>query len=120
MEKFTIYCTKGQVRKALKLGLKLDDLQYADICDEKIIKLLEEDGFEYYYRIPTGEQMINWIEKQGVNITISNAGDYSCDIWYHTSDGPKYIKNFKKFSTRKMATLAAINAALDYLINNKK
>ena len=73
---------------------------------------------------PTAEQIIGFLERQGfaLDITLDNNG-YEYEVWY---DG-KFRHNFKfvcesdfYHETRPEATLAAIDAALEYLVNNKK
>lgn len=104
---YTINCTPEQTKKALELGAQI-----------------ERDGFEdrpYVYidgayLIPTAEQMIGWLEEQdGIkDITVCKTGMW---IWgkNHT-----LIEGGSTYSSRQESTLAAIDAALEYLTNNKR
>ena len=77
-----------------------------------------------YYVIPTAEQMIGWLEEQKTIHSINVIGnDYNCDWKYginlNMPDGYDYLGK-EGYHSRKEATLAAIDAALGYLSNNKK
>ena len=120
MNNYTIYCTEEQAKKALELGAPIHK-NVITCC------YTEPWGYEEEFEketdeliLPTAEQMVNWLEEQNVNVTISNVGSYICSVWRNASNGIKYF-NFtnNSFSTRAEATLAAIDAALDYLIKNK-
>lgn len=82
-----------------------------------ILEGTEETGRIVVYT-PTAEEMFGWIEEQedidDIEIYKFDA-DWKFEIFL--TDG-NYIKS-AKFPTRKEATLASIDAALDYLTNNK-
>lgn len=59
MERYTIYCTKDQTRKAFKLGAPL---QYGD--QGKEVVYIEDEG---YMKIPTAGQMCGWLEEQYID-----------------------------------------------------
>lgn len=107
MDEFTIWCTPEQARKALELGTLL---QYATIADKKrrcFVNLNKE-----CYALPTAEQMIGWLEEQGFDITISSfssAIDYEHVGILGIYTGP-----------RSEVTIAAIDAALEYLLTKNK
>lgn len=116
MEKYTIYCNEEQTKKALELGAPIEEF-----CGLRPTTPI--DGI--LYDIPTAEQMIGWLEEhwfEYVNISYYVTGDYWC--YYgetkggHDSIGGKVSRNH--YSSRKEATLAAIDAALDYLSNNNR
>lgn len=132
MERYKIFCTESQTKKAFELGAPLSNF----ITEEESRKLItiakskneikeyEEELNKYHqtiigdrvYYIPTAEQMIYWLEEQG--ITIDNVKCYTgwCARAY-TDDDVNLNKG--RFFSRKEATLAAIDAALDYLIDKK-
>ena len=83
MNRYTIYCTEEQTKKALELGAPLNCCYHNDDF-QNTIKI----GSLHYVEIPTAEQMLGWLEDN--------------------------------YESRKEATLAAIDAALEYLINNRK
>lgn len=106
MKNYTIFCTEQQMRKALELG--------APIATKRIICRIEVD-IPNKLIIPTAEQMIGWLEEQinfiGVIRQENNTWLY---IIYPENNSNKNI-TIKGFSSRKEATLAAIDTALGYL-----
>lgn len=107
MDIYTVYCTTEQTKKALKLG--------APIATHWSIMTND-----WIYDNPLTEQMIGWLEENNIeNIIVckKDGGDYGYTV-YHTSHR-KPLQRFW-FSNRKEATLAAIDAALEYLTKNKK
>lgn len=106
MNRYTIYCTEEQAKKALELGAPIEE--FCGLCPTAYI-----DGI--VYDIPTAEQMIEWLEDKGIYI----------NIWFDDTIYYVKVKSVDKgrlglnkfFSTRKEAALAAIDAALEYLSN---
>lgn len=113
MEEFTIHCTEEQTKKAMELGAPIEEdyRHWQDIMfEEKCVRT------ERQLVPPTAEQMIGWLEDKGITVKI-----VKCDIrWFAR---PCSCKNtdFNKdgYCSRKEATLAAIDSALDYLIQKK-
>lgn len=118
MELYTIYCTEEQTKKALKLG--------APIETYKPIIINSKAGGSFTtptIETVTAEQMIGWLEEQGILVLI----DPSQDKFFGTyclkrEDGYWLNRIFLEglYSSRKEATLSAIDAALEYLSGNKK
>lgn len=119
---FTIYCTKEQTLKAIELGAGIDNSssQFDSDCTDNIELL--SNGL--YAIIPTSEQMCGWLRTEGVHLSIlyskfRNLYSVQCvefdGMYIRDDDG-----SIKYFISDKQATLAAIDAALDYLTNNKK
>lgn len=109
MERYTCYCTEAQTKKALELGAPI----------EKHYK--GTDGLTRYYKdvIPTAEQMIGWLLERidDINIIKAESGTWLFILYPENT----HIHQLKYgFSTRQEATLAAIDAALEYLSRNKK
>lgn len=118
MNKYTIYCTKEQTKKALELGVPIETIP----CKPYIIEGRHDyftDG-KFIYLFPTAEQMIGWLEKQRLAINVTNHnGNYdwsvsapkevSSSYYYRVQEGVRY------YNTRPEATLAAIDAALEHL-----
>ena len=117
MEQYTIYCTEEQTNKALELGAPIEvDFQFNSktaIINHKA------------YIVPTAEQMIGWLERQGLVIIDTIIVTHPIDgiSWY----GYKLIFPWQKedyskikYDSRREATLAAIDAAFDYLSKNNK
>lgn len=68
------------------------------------------------FEIPTAEQMIGWLEEQGISVEITRYDGELRALEYHLFG----IKSCKAlFSHRKEATLAALAAALEYLATKK-
>lgn len=118
MSDYNVFCTPEQTKKALELGAPIEtysggDVEYVGINDCKRI-------------IPTTEQMIGWLEEQRCIIEISIWNGYHNGTLYWHYDLCGYNHTFifnddiNEFESRKEATLAAIDAALDYLISRKK
>lgn len=123
MEQFTINCTPEQTKKAYELGAPINfemevsyDYETMEPNGYEDIKM-GEDG-EPILIPPTAEQMIGWLEEQESIKDIVIAKPFKwifivCnEIGYHsTGEG---------YETRKEATLAAIDAELDYLASRQK
>lgn len=133
MNEYTIHCTKEQTEKALELGAPVVLSEKRDVYNDYPQEIPGKIGkyftFEESYSccfcnnygayiIPTAEQMLGWLEENFVSeIDIYKEGtSFRFDIF---SFNMKYIKGHSGYNTRKEATLAAINAALDYLIDKK-
>lgn len=109
---YTIYCTQEQTKKAFELGAPIEDFDPD-----------RNNGFVYKGKVityPTAEQMIGWLEERE---EISDLHIFKPAIrWtfelYTSNGGGK--NNHPLFNTRKEATLAAIDAALEYLERQKK
>lgn len=115
MERYTIYCTEDQTLKAERLGAPIK-------------KTWESGGHsdldKYIYKKPTAEQMIGWIESistiqlQMEKQMVESGTRYR--IWVRDECKPfSDIIEMHNYPTRKEATLAAIDAALDYLEKNR-
>lgn len=108
---YSIYCTESQTRKAMELGAPIEPQTPSTLIDT--LCAFCGDGM---YIIPTAEQLIGWLEEQGILIETA-AG---MTKWYgYAHNGKQYI-NREGYSSRKEATLAAIDAALNYLNKNEK
>lgn len=127
MNTYTIYCTIEQTKKSFELGAPIELLP--NYTEYRVFPLLKcKDGNDRPCIIPTAEQMIGWLEEQGIYIIVPiplikdfNKNDFS------KADAFEYrivINGNEPYSgeylTSKEATLAAIDLALEYLINNKK
>lgn len=116
---YTIYCTEEQTKKARELGAPIE------------IKTIEEapkdwQGKAYFTgmatcaKLPTTEQMIGWLEDVFFN-EIHIEQDVN-GFWNYTIYWKGDINLFglsMEYNSRKEATLAAIDAALEYLENLK-
>lgn len=100
MNRYTIYCTREQTKKAFELGAPIDHWGH-------ISNLIA----------PTAEQMIGWLDEKGITIEMAK-----CEIYWFARAYSDENTNFNKgrFNSRKEAMFAAIDAALDYLMENKK
>lgn len=120
MNKYTIRCTPEQTQKALNLGAPLE------IGEGKGTILCRLQNYHTYKAcvIPTAEEMIGWLEEQGIQIVFitdlyNRWQGLLYDIKKPMSEG-QHIHQCNYVSTRKEATLAAIDAALEYLGNLKQ
>ena len=96
MKQYTIYCTPEQARKALGLGAPIE-YKLKGTC-----------------KTPTAEQMIGWLEEQGLHFDFEFITITCCMVQHNGT----YLCN-PFTGTRKEATLAAIDAALEYLSQTK-
>lgn len=105
MKEYTIYCTPGQTKRAFRLGAPI---AVNAITDEPML-------------IYTAEQMIGWLEGNGIlDIVISrnmSPTTFGYTVWFTCNS---FEQERHQFDTRQDATLAAIDIALDYLINKNK
>ena len=124
MNNYTIYCTKDQTKKALELGAPIEyelenPINYETLEREPyVVPRMGEDG-EPILVATTAEQMIEWLEEQeeidSIEISLNKNWEYFIADYYGE------LNMFRiGFYSRKEATLAAIDRALEYLSNNKK
>lgn len=128
MNKYIIYCTPEQTERALELGASII-LFCKDYMHGHINYMGSPISIGHYvlihkdlYYAPTTEQMIGWLIKEhGILPVIDMANSMSFKHGFAAMI--KMENNIKRFvgiyPTPKEATLAAIDAALEYLINNK-
>lgn len=69
MDKYTIYCTEEQTKKAIELGAPISFNKVGEGLPSHHLVSREKRG---YYEIPTAEQMIGFILETGRG--------YSCDL----------------------------------------
>lgn len=117
MNKYKIYCTSGQARIALELGAPLEVLYDSVDYKQKIPTIsIKGEYVTYDYFIPTAEEMVEWLETQHVIVYAQPYTD-ECDKKFK---GKIHIFNdctVKISKSRKIAILAAIDAALNYLVD---
>lgn len=116
MNKYTIYCTTKQTEKAFKLGAHVEEDCSTLRHDASRTTYINDR----YYSYPTAEQMLGWLEERDI-IEEIEVGIYEDDKWtymVHLKNNPARV-NHTLYNSRKEATLAAIDAALEYLSNNK-
>lgn len=118
MNRYTIYCTPEQTRKALELGAPITTIKSIrtkdTILSDDVIDY-DEDTFTYVVS-PTAEEMIGWLRGQGFRFKIEELSDTITA--YRTTFG--YWYRCGQSSNPKGATLAIIDNALDYLRKIKK
>lgn len=111
MKRFEISCTEEQTRKAKALGAPI----------EKVCSSLLENWQD---KIPTAEEIIGWLETntkiKRINIVRGLDENYHWDIFTCKKIASSYNGYTDGHFSRKDATLAAIDAALEYLEKNKK
>lgn len=115
MKEYTIYCTEEQTRKAFELGAPIN------LYRQKITPLSVEVHDDKYALPITAEQMIGWLRKEKglfVEPYLNGECSYSFSPIVSTKEDGEIIRCEAEDSPEE-ATLAAIDAALDYLIKNK-
>lgn len=133
---YSIYCTEEQTKKAFELGAPLSVITAKN---EKVIEAYKAfangkrknectvlDNFQescgcHLIANPTAEQMIGWLEKQGLwEIQITRKWRYNGWYFYlYNSMGDDLVDFETTYLSRKEVTLAAIDAALNYLIKKR-
>lgn len=132
MNRYTIYCTEAQTKKALELDAPLTEIPFRtemkpDTCNKYGFIHLNNT----YFVIPTTEQMIGWLRKEHnihPRIDCEGSENYVVKLQFINSSKDLDVvnKSYKGiighpgFPSPEEATIAAIDAALEYLTNNKK
>lgn len=109
MNRYNLPCTEEQTEKAMQLGAPIEEscgLRPATSIDGII------------YDIPTAEQMIGWLEEQGILIDIDTEWNKSVLVYVWNCENKSLINNVFHGS-RKETIIAAIDAALEYLMTKK-
>lgn len=119
MDEYTIFCTEGQTKKALELGAPIRRILPTEAINDPSFEMSEhfsDRPIPYFVKIPTTEQMIGWLEEPGITeIFITRRNIY---YWNYLIICKKKVAfRYNSYPNRKEATLAAIDAALEYLIN---
>lgn len=124
MERYTIYCTPEQTRKALQLCAPIDKVPISGRENRPCFftKSPDEEGWndcDAYY-CPTAEQMCGWLEeKHNMRFNIYRYGpkDNNDASIYFREDRRETFYRIKR--SYKESLLAAIDEALDYLTSTK-
>lgn len=130
MNRYEIRCTADQTKKALELGAPIEIHDTFDSYDIKESNIFYKDKF---IELPDGrliehitaEQMVGWLEEQGlyIDVTCDNIA-YEFGVWKDVEPFPiprrlRGITARTNCVSRKEATIAAIDAALEYLLTHK-
>lgn len=130
MKKYEIYCSEEQSEKAYKLGAPLNKAYRQDGTRKLWYTLPYNDpnwqNCDAYY-IPTAAQMIGWLEsKKGLKyFCVEKDYDLESEKYSDTYSWRVVFNDTSFFSedcyeTRQEATIAAIDAALEYLTEKSK
>lgn len=120
---YTIHCTDEQTLKAIKLGAPIEDIPMYKYNDDKLPKLVHKNYVNntVFSYCPTAEQMFGWLEEKCVHINFENIFDIECNYVFSSASfnehGYEEIRH--GYKSIKQATLAAIDAALDYLMRKQ-
>lgn len=125
MEQYTIYCTAEQTEKALKLGAPIIvTSNHSDVANKEYYEVYHyESRTTTAIVLPTAEQMIGWLEEQGLWIHFCKPNQRPKLLSFSISVLNEHFKRVTiggEYDSRKKVTLAAIDTALDYLSKNKK
>lgn len=127
----TILCTEEQTKRAFNLGASIEEsIDYHTnghiitkgymLNGEVTNKDLDGFGRANTLLIPTAEQMIGWLEKQGDIKVIEVGCSFKWNFRIFNKEHWEIMKHNKVYNSRPEATLAAIDAALDYLEKQKR
>ena len=128
MEEYTIYCTEEQTKKALELDAPIQNMSMFRYGDNELPKYVYKNKWnrDCFCYCPTTEQMIGWLRKEHKihpRIDCEGSKNYVVQLQFiHSSKDLDVVnKSYKGiighpgFPSPEEATLAAIDAALDYL-----
>lgn len=115
MIRYEIFCTEEQTKKAMELGAPIrNGVGMVDLINKKYYF----DGKGNFVIIPTIEQMLGWLEEQG--LCIDSEGSWSGRITMWVWDNTEKELVYTSYGNSRQETyLVAIDAALNYLIKNK-
>lgn len=124
MDRYTTYCTEEQTRKALELNAPIKHyspyttVPNTPICLIKNLYELDKSDITNNDRVvvPTAEQMFCWLEEQGFYFYIFKDYLWNGEVQY----GNRWHYSIDDVCSRKEATLATIDKALNYLIKIKE
>lgn len=112
MNRYQIYCTEEQTKKALELGAPLIYIEEGRDKYSNLHYLYVPQKWGYYI-IPTAEQMIGWLRTKGFRFAFDDDTNY-----WNVCVGNKPIT--VGYGQTENKELAAIDAVLEYLSQNKK
>lgn len=118
MNRYTIYCTESQTKRAYKLGAPIAQVMAPDAYYEthknKLSMLVECDHENVYIESPTAEQMCGWLREKGLFISVH---DNVSSLWFSLvcQLHGRILSQCRMKTSYEEAILAAIDAALDYL-----
>lgn len=111
MERYTIYCTPEQIRRASLYGAPIQNYENISGIPSNIT-----DG---YNKPVTAEQMIGWLESINIIVCIAIEKKFN---WCYSIQISDFGKNpmflYEQGDNRKEVTLTAIDAALEYIEKN--
>lgn len=132
MDRYTIYCTREQTKKAFELGAPIErGHEYSRYFNIGVPTYYDDNDEVCRVKnsvifIPTAEQMIGWLEEQGISVKAmcfswcnENKPTWQVHAYQSTTNFWDEIA-FGHSESCKEATLSAIDAALDYLSKNKE
>ena len=111
MNRYTIYCTTAQVKKAIELGAPIITGENPNVP----IMLYNRKA----YIIPTAEQMIGWLGTQGLSIDVEWSWNGQSTMWVWDNTKKEHVYTSYD-NSHKETTFAAIDVALEYLIKIKE
>ena len=116
MKRYTIYCTPEQTNKAKELGAPIEVLYTKDDYQQRNPTIsIKGEFIKFDYFVPTAEQIIGWLEEHDEIIAIETTQLQG--FWTGFVETTNYKDAISKigYTSRKEATLAAIDAALECL-----
>lgn len=135
MDRYTIYCTAEQTRKAMKLGAPIKEAKSRynartayksieqgtetyEMYEKKGIAIIGNSISAKALNVPTAEEMIGWLEEQENIVSIDLMG-VTKNLWLPEVNTITGIIVCKDCESHKESVLAAIDAALYYVANWK-
>lgn len=120
MDEYTIFCTEEQAKKALELGAPTRRILPTEAINDPSFEMSEhfsDRPIPYFVKIPTAEQMIGWLRSKGFRFKIT---EFEEGTLWKVAHGDWFDFSDNDGVNPKDATLAAIDAALEYLTDKNK
>lgn len=130
MNKYTIYCTKAQTKRAFEFGAPIKankDYSNGNLPETLCVygDIVNKDDYGVgeciILHIPTAEQMCGWLEGKGLELRVikQRFRDGTSAYIFAMLDNDGYFIPGKNmvYPSRPEATLAVIDTALEYLSN---
>lgn len=111
MNRYTIHCTEEQTKKALELGAPITN-----------IHTVGNDGITKEWKLvnPTAEQMMGFFRSKNIHIVIQKDIVDNWSAYGHEISPIEFtvFDRLTSYNSFEEATLAAVDAALEHLIDN--
>lgn len=122
MNEYTLYCTKDQTKKVLELGATLTEDRSDWFNTANHICVGDTIFGDIWYHCPTVEQMFGFFRSKNIHIVIHKDAVDKWSVYGHEIMPIEFtvFDRLTGFDSYEEATLAAIDAILEYLEQSTK